>query len=126
MDTDITDAQLIALREAMTEPAEDECVLCYVARMLQTLGCDTTLRWTRHWRDRIRPRATALERRFEAVGGFCDCEIFWNGWRLREDLCVPDGNGEEQWPAGMPACAGLAPRSAQPCANWQTWRRRGW
>jgi hypothetical protein len=110
MDTDITDAQLIALREAMTEPAEDECVLCYVARMLQSLGCDTTLRWTRHWRDRIRPRATALERRFEAVGGFC----------------VPDGNGEEQWPAGMPACAGLAPRSAQPCANWQTWRRRGW
>ena len=114
------DEQFVALGEVLTEPAHDECVLCYVVRMLDAFGCDTTLRWTRRWRDRIRPGATALERRFEARGGFCDCEIFWNGATLREALCVPSEDGDLGWPVTLPPCAGLAPRSSQPCANWET------
>src|SRR5438105_4691710 len=78
------------LASILTEPRPDECVLCYVDRMLDAFGCDTTLRWARRWRDLRRPRATGLERRLESRGGFCDCEIFLNGWTLREDLWVPD------------------------------------
>ena len=43
------------------------------------VGCDTMLRWARRWRHLVRPRAAGLERRLEARGGFCDCEIFGNG-----------------------------------------------
>ena len=72
------------------------------------------------------PNATGLERRLEARGGFCDCEIFWNGWTLREDLRVRTEDGDLEWPAALPSCAGLAPRSSQPCANWEHWRRPRW
>jgi hypothetical protein len=113
------DQQLLALQDSLTEPDPEECVLCYLTRVLPLFGCDTTLRWTRRWRDRVRPQATALERRFEASGGFCDCEIFWNGWTLRDDLLVVDRRGDRDWPDELPRCAGLAPRAARPCANWR-------
>lgn len=107
----------------LTTPAEDECVLCYTDRMLGAFGCDTTLRWARRWRDLRRPRAAGLEHRLEARGGFCDCEIFANGWTMREPLQVRDDAGELTWPAVRPPCARIGPRSAQPCANWEPWRR---
>ncbi|TFV62059.1 DUF2695 domain-containing protein [Geodermatophilus sp. DF01-2] len=91
--------------------------------MLDAFGCDCTLRWARRWRDLRLPRATGLERRMEACGGFCDCEIFLNGWTLRDELQVPDENGEPAWPAQRPPCAGVGSRSSQPCANWEPWRR---
>jgi hypothetical protein len=120
------EAHVAQLSEALTEPHHDECVFCYVNRMLTAFGCDTTLRWARRWRDLLRPRATGLERRLEARGGFCDCEIFWNGWTLREDLQERTEDGDLEWPASLPPCAGLAPRSSQPCANWEPWRRSRW
>jgi hypothetical protein len=120
---DEVEAHVAALAELLTEPRADECVLCYVDRMLDAFGCDTTLRWARRWRDLRRPRATGLERRLEARGGFCDCEVFLNGWTLQEDLWVADEeDGEPTWPAERPACAGIAARSSQPCAHWRPWR----
>jgi hypothetical protein len=124
IDPTTLDQRLGALQESLSEPDPDECVLCYLTRMLPLFGCDTTLRWTRRWRDCVRPHATTLERRFEQCGGFCDDEIFWNGWTLRDDLCVEDGNGNLEWPDELPRCAGFAPRSARPCANWRR-RLRG-
>jgi hypothetical protein len=91
--------------------------------MLQAFGCDTRLRWARRWRDARLPRATGLERRLEARGGFCDCEIFWNGWTLRPDLQVVDVAGDLDWPETLPACAGVDRRSSQPCRLWEPWRR---
>jgi hypothetical protein len=123
---DDVQAHLAALSESLTRPGDEECVLCYVQRMLTAFGCDTTLRWARRWRDTLRPRATGLERRLAARGGFCDCEVFWNGWTLREDLCVPTEDGALDWPETLPPCAGLTPRSSQPCANWEPWRRPRW
>jgi hypothetical protein len=61
-----------------------------------------------------------------ARGGFCDCEVFLNGWGLRADLLVPDPDGEPAWPAEWPPCAGVGPRSSQPCAIWVPWRRPRW
>jgi hypothetical protein len=115
-----------AVAAALTVPEEAECVLCYVDRMVDGFGCDTTLRWARRWRDLRLPAATALERRLEARGGFCDCEVFLNGWTLREEVLVPDGDGEPDRPAQRPRCAGVGPRSSQPCAHWRSWRRDRW
>jgi len=114
---------LAALATELTGPARAECVLCYVDRMLDAFGCDCTLRWARRWRDLRLPRATGLERRLQSHGGFCDCEVFLNGWTLRDELQVPDEDGEPTWPAVRPACTGVGPRSSQPCGNWRPWRR---
>jgi hypothetical protein len=63
------------LGEVLTEPRPDECPLCYVERMLDAFSCDSSLRWTRRWRDRVRPRAADLERRLEVAGVFCDGQV---------------------------------------------------
>ena len=114
---------LATLAAELTRPAGDECVLCSTAVLLRRFGCDGTLRWVRRWRDVLRPRATGLERRMAARGGFCDCEVFWNGWTLRRDLLVPDEAGEPEWPEVLPRCAGVDRRSARPCAHWEPRRR---
>lgn len=114
---DDVEAHLHAAAAELTAPRDEECVFCYVLRMLDSFGCDTTLRWAVRWRDLRMPRATGLERRLNARGGFCDCEIFLNGWNLVEGLQVRDENGDLCWPAARPACAGG--RSSQPCALWE-------
>lgn len=122
---DEAEAHVATLATVLTEPRAGECVLCYVDRMLDAFGCDNTLRWAGLWRDLRRPRATGLERRLRAHGGFCDCEIFLNGWTLRDHLWVVDEeDGEPIWPAERPPCAGIGPTSSRPCANWRPWRRR--
>jgi hypothetical protein len=108
-----------ALREVLgelTDPHEGECLFCYVYRMLE-FGClPDRLTWARRWRDLQAPRATALERRLEARGGFCDCEIFMNGWRpARMEL---DEHGDPVYPAVMPPCRGARRGSTRPCALW--------
>jgi hypothetical protein len=67
------------LADELTSVRPGECVFCYVVRMLDAFGCDNTLRWAARFRDLAAPRATALESRLWAMGGFCDCEIFLNG-----------------------------------------------
>src|ERR1700710_167354 len=83
------------LADGLTQPSDAECLLCYVIRMLDAFGCDTTLRWAARWRDVRLPSATGLERRLGSRGGYCDCEIFMNGWDLRADLQVRDGDGNQ-------------------------------
>lgn len=108
-----------ALRDVLgelTDPHEGECLFCYVYRMLE-FGClSDRLTWARRWRDLRAPRATGLERRLEARGAFCDCEIFLNGWRPR-DLVV-DEQGEPAYPAVMRRCRGVRRGSTQPCPLW--------
>lgn len=123
---DAAEEFLVGLSEELTAPRPGECVLCHTARMVSEFGCDTTLRWVRRWRDLRVPRATGLVRRLNARGGFCDCEVLGNGCSLREDLLVVDEDaGELVDPDELPPCAGVGPRSTQPCAVWVT-RRRGW
>lgn len=109
--------------ELATTPDEAACVLCSTVSLLRRFGCDGTLRWVRRWRDLRCPRATALERRLEARGGCCDCEVFANGWTLRGHLLVPDPPGRRAWPHVLPHCAGVDRRSARPCAHWEPRRR---
>ena len=108
-----------ALRDVLgelTDPHEGECLFCYVYRMLE-FGClPYRLAWARQWRDLRAPRATNLERRLGARGGFCDCEIFLNGWQPRD--LVLDGNGDYAYPATMPPCRGVRRGSTRPCPLW--------
>ncbi|RFU23033.1 DUF2695 domain-containing protein [Geodermatophilus marinus] len=94
--------------------------------MLDAFGCDGTLRWAGRWRDLRLPRAAGLERRLASRGGCCDCEVFLNGWTYRDDLQAVGEDGEPDWPAVHPSCAGVGPRSAQPCANWVPLRGARW
>lgn len=113
-------ADLIAIRPG-------ECLVCYVARMLDEFGCRCTLRFAKRYRDAEAPRATALERRLGQVGGFCDCEIFLNGWKLHQRFRKPvrevDAYGivfeeDAEEPAELPPCATVRRGSIRPCANW--------
>ena len=114
---DDVEAHLRTTATQVTAPHDGECVFCYVLRMLDAFGCDTTLRWATRWRDVRMPRATGLEHRLGRRGGFCDCEIFLNGWNLVESQQVRDEHGELQWPRERPTCAGG--RSSQPCSLWE-------
>lgn len=126
------ESELRTLSTALTNPHEGECLLCYVRRMLE-FGC-TGLRWARRYRDLRAPRATALEARLGRKGGFCDCEIFMNGYELAPEYWVPseeyveDGivyETEPAYPKPFPSCQGVARGSTQGCALWVP-RRRGW
>jgi hypothetical protein len=122
-DTTIDQEAEMLLRAAstrLTAPHEGECLLCFVARMLDAFGCDTSLRWAPRYRDVRAPRAVALERRLDNVGGFCDCEIFLNGYTLVRELLVRDVHTDElEPPAELPDCAGVRRTSTRPCANWE-------
>lgn len=109
----------------LTTPRPDECLACFVARMLRAFGCDTTLRWAREFRDQRAPTATALERRLGDLGGFCDCEIFLNGISMVERLQVADPETSEPdgWPEELPACEGVGRASTRWCGVWERTRR---
>jgi hypothetical protein len=114
----------VAAPDDLTTPDDGECVLCFASAMGRRFGCDGTLRWVRRWRDLRRPGATGLERLMESGGGYCDCEVFLNGWDLLPELMVRDLAGDLDWPPVMPPCAGIGPRSSRPCALWEPRRRR--
>ncbi len=127
-----TEHELRTLSTELTAPREGECLLCFVYRMLE-LGC-TGLRWARRYRDLRAPRATALEQRLGSKGGFCDCEIFLNGYELAPKHWVPENEYVEDgvnyvsdpcYPERMPPCRGVNRGSTQGCKLWVR-QRRGW
>jgi len=98
------EAELADLAERLTEPAERECLRCYLLRMIIEFGCDGTYRWTIRWRDLRAAQPGGLLRQLERRGGCCDCEVLMN--------VFPD------YPPAIQAlpCAGVArPGSAKPC-----------
>ena len=127
MDTEslVTDTEraLRILSTALTDPHDGECLLCYVYRMLE-FGC-TGLRWAVRYRDLRAPRATALERRLGERGGYCDCEIFLNGYEPAHELWTPSREHDEDWPEQLPACRGVRAGSTKGCTLWVR-QRRGW
>ena len=120
------EVQIAALSASLTAPAKGECVFCYDYRMLTNYGCDNTLRWAKRWRDLRAPRATALERKLGSHGGYCDCEIFMNGWTASSAITTTDPETEDELlPDPMPGCRGVRARSTQPCLHWLKISRRG-
>ena len=116
------EALVRAASRKLTEPRAGECLLCFVSRMIDDFGCDTSLRWAARFRDLSAPRATALEQRLCNVGGFCDCEIFINGYRVAAHLCEVDEWGDLV-AHGRPTCVGVRSGSTKPCGAWERQRR---
>ncbi len=135
-ETLVADAEreLRVLASTLTEPRKGECLLCYVFRMLEH-GC-TGLRWAVRYRDLRAPRVTGLERRLGSMGGYCDCEIFMNGYEPTRELWTPareyaDAAGvthyvESDWPEQLPECDGARAGSTKGCGLWVRRRRGYW
>jgi hypothetical protein len=88
--------------------------MCFVLRRIESAGCDNTLRWAVTYRDAVVPVDRGLERRLQARGGFCDCEILAN-------VFVPsaaDADADDEWPDDRPECAGVRHGSTVPCRHW--------
>jgi hypothetical protein len=72
-------------------------------------------------------------RRLEQVGGFCDCEVFMNGFTLHARWWTPARELERKdgWvevieaspPDPLPPCQRVGPRTTQPCTLWVRQRR---
>ncbi len=95
----------------LTQPREDECLCCYVARLLDEFPCDGSVRHALHYRDVVAPLAKDLAARLGRMGGYCDCELFLNGYQLR------GGDSEAAFDV-LPPCNGVRRGSVQPCGNW--------
>jgi hypothetical protein len=106
-------AVVTALASAPVRPRPGECLVCFVLRRVDSAGCDNTLRWARRYRDESAPGDSGLERRLEAAGGFCDCEILMNAFVPASVLV-----DEDDWPEELPECAGVRPGSTVPCRHW--------
>lgn len=77
----VAEEHVRALSDQLTAAGADECLLCYLNRLIAKFGCDGTLRWSARWRQ-AQPRSMpALLRRLERQGGFCDCEVIMNVFR---------------------------------------------
>lgn len=112
LDSELKDA-LSVVRSRL--PLTNECLACYVFRMLAH-GCDG-LKWSLAYRDNRAPRATALERKFPLLGGYCDCEVIANVFHPNESmwkLDEPGGIDEDN----QPACMSVRRGTIQPCELW--------
>lgn len=121
------EAELILTTTAdeLTGVRGDECLYCYVARMLDEHGCDNTLRFAERYRDQRAPHATALIENLGELGGYCDCEIFANVVSLARSFKRRDEEtGDWEEPAELPACRGVRRGSTRSCEIWES--LRGW
>jgi hypothetical protein len=117
--------ELRTLSTELTEPGPEECLLCYVYRMLE-YGC-TGLRWACHYRDWRAPGASGLEDQLAQMGGYCDCEIFCNAYALAPQHVIPAQEHHEDgvtyetdpgYPDPLPPCRGVPPGSTRGCELW--------
>jgi hypothetical protein len=117
---DEAELYLKMLADPDCEPGMYECVVCFVARRVEAVGCDGTRRWAQWFRDVKSPTATALESRLRGIGAYCDCYVTKNGYRMHRMLLVRDLMTDElHAPDEMPDCAGVRRTSTRPCANWE-------
>jgi len=98
------ESEIADLAERLTAPGPDECLRCFLLRMITEFGCDGTYRWTIRWREVRAGQPRSLLSQLGRRGGFCDCEVLMN--------VFPD---YPQVSVALP-CAGLTkPMSWRPC-----------
>lgn len=94
------------------DPIFRECMLCFTHRQNSEYGCDGTLRFALHFRDRRVPRATALRSRLWKMNSRCDCGVLSRSYmpteRLTEELNERYGAENGPWSVSIRTCAGPA------------------
>lgn len=80
----------------LTSPDGEDCLACYLERMVEQHGCDGTLRWTEHWQAGRPGRVEDLRAWVQARGGYCDCEVLTNA--LGPDPLVDDDDPDDDDP----------------------------
>jgi uncharacterized protein DUF2695 len=75
---DEAERELRRLAEGLNVADPDECLYCYLVRVLEHFGCDNTLCWTERWRDQQPTPYGWLIGWVRRNGGFCDCEVLFN------------------------------------------------
>ena len=87
-------AQVISIDQRSPRP--DECLYCYLSRVMETFGCDHTVKLTRRWITAQQRSHNWVLRWAETQGGYCDCEVLLNtlrddkrSARHRKVRCVP-------------------------------------
>ncbi|MDN5794584.1 MAG: DUF2695 domain-containing protein [Intrasporangium sp.] len=99
-------------------PRPEECLACFVHRMVGLQGCSDALRWVEQFRVHRARRATALTRRLTAQGARCDCSVTDVVWRVGPELWEWAWDGRLVPPEVVPPCRGVRPNSTQPCRHW--------
>jgi uncharacterized protein DUF2695 len=104
------DQHVSFLADELTQVNDEECLYCYLTRMLDAFGCPTgTHRWTERW-IAAQPRSAGwvLDWAKRNGGCCCDCEVVMNAFRWdvpteqRRQLlrcaasCDPDNEPAEQ------------------------------
>ena len=79
--TEDVEQELLQLANGITATVPDECLYCYLIRMLDSFGCDNTLRWAQRWREQQAGSYGWLVSWLRRGGGFCDCEVIFNVFR---------------------------------------------
>ena len=96
--------EIADLAERLTAPGNDECLRCFLLRMITEFGCDGTYRWTIRWRD---------------VCAAQPCRTAGPAWPARRMLRLrgPDERLPRLPPVSVALpCAGVArPGSSRPC-----------
>ncbi|MCU6481212.1 hypothetical protein QO003_002451 [Arthrobacter silviterrae] len=115
--------ELAELGVDLTRILENECLFCYVYRMVELHGC-FSFQWAQQYLDIRAPRSRGTLRKLEACGGFCDCEIIMNVvsaneplWNVQDYGDDFDGFGMSE-PEDKPPCHGVGTGSVSPCALW--------
>jgi len=110
---EVVEAELIALAGALTEPADLECLRCFLLRMLAEFGCDSSYRWVIRWRGVRAQQATGLLARLEELGAGCDCEVLMNVFPYypTDGRLVPCA-GQPHQGSAMPCNLRALPRAA--------------
>jgi hypothetical protein len=70
------------LTDEHTKVGDDECLYCYLVRMVGEYGCDSVGHFfTRQWIDSQSRRLDWVLGWVRSNGGFCDCEVVFNVFR---------------------------------------------
>jgi uncharacterized protein DUF2695 len=83
------ESEIADLADRLTAPGPDECLRCYLLRMITEFGCDGTYRWTIRWREVRAEPPRSLLNQLSRRGGFCDCEVLMNVFPDYPQVSVP-------------------------------------
>jgi Protein of unknown function (DUF2695) len=75
---DLMEHELQLLSQQLTAPLPNECLYCYLCRMIDEFWCCGDHRFTKTWADGRRVRGRPIVDWARATHGYCDCEVLLN------------------------------------------------